>query len=486
MDSISGTREDLLSPSEKPGVRTSTNQHTSGWRHFRKTRALVLSFLLLLPMACQRTTPPNFVFFMTDDQRWDSMSIAGNPILSTPNMDRIGREGAFFQNMFVTTSLCAPSRATILTGQWAHTHGYRKNSPEQRLKEDALLFPELMQRSGYETAFIGKSHFEPYERMRRFDYFYGFRGQGSYFDPVMAENDTEGSVVEGYVDDIIGNKAVEFIRRSHEKPFIVFVWFKAPHHNWEPPPRHSAAFKGQRLPRPPTFGAEGTDKPSAFHNATQRFGDHPQWTNLDELGGRYYATLLAVDDNVGKVLDALDEQGQTDNTVVVYTSDNGFFLGEWNFVDKRFMYEPSIRVPLLVRFPSRVPSGLRPDEMALNVDLAPTILELAGIPVSDLMQGQSLVPLLENQDVEWRQDWLYEYYEKLRLVNVAPHRGVRSRRYKYIHYYEDPEEFELYDLEMDPNETTNLIGDPGYSNTRVALANRLRELRRELQDPDLN
>ena len=433
-----------------------------------------------------RAPRPNFVFFLTDDQRWDALSLNGNRILRTPNIDRIGREGIRFQNMFVTNALCAPSRASFLTGLYSHAHGVLDNKNRQ-IPTNLPLISDHLRQAGYEAAFCGKSHVAGALRDRQWDYYFGYRGQGNYLQPVIAEGVTgPDRRYDGYMDDVVTDHAVNWLKAKREKPFVLFVWFKAPHRSWIRARRHHDLFRDAAVPMPDTYDADlkgYPGKPRAFAEADNKIGDFQDVRSL-EFVKDYYATLTAVDENVGRVLDALKETRKLDDTAVIYSSDNGFFHGEWRMFDKRFMHEPSICVPLLIRYPRRIKPNTRTERMALNVDLAPTMLELAGLPVPQGMHGRSLAPLLEGKPSPWRTDWLYEYYEYPDAHRVRRHRGVRTDRHKLIHYYETPEEFELYDLKADPGEKNNLHGRPGYERLTENLRKRVSELRVESGDTE--
>ncbi len=295
----------------------------------------------------------------------------------------------------------------------------------------------------------------------------------------------EDKPYEGYMDDVITGKAVDWIKRKHDKPFALFLWFKAPHRPWVRAPRHADLFRDVTIPKPDTFDDRGKGypgKPRAFADAENKIGDSPDATSLDAMAKDYYATLVAVDENVGRVLDALTRTGALDDTAILYTSDNGFFLGEWGLFDKRLMHEPSIRVPLLLRYPKLARAGSTPSQMVLNTDIAPTVLDLAGVPAPKRMHGRSVVPLLRGDAAGWRKDWLYEYFEFPGAHSVRKHRGVRTERYKLIHYFEAPEEWELYDLQKDPGERDNLYGKPEHAESAERLRGRLEALRKETGD----
>lgn len=440
------------------------------------------SGLGLMPLRAEQPRP-NLVIMMTDDQRADALSCAGNTVLKTPHLDRLATEGMRFRNMFVTNALCAPSRATLLTGLYSHSHGVIDNM-DRRLKPEQKLLSDYLRDGGYEVAFCGKSHIAGALRERQWDYYFGYRGQGQYLQPRIAEGvKGKDEVHQGYMDDVVTDRAIAWLQQKREKPFCLFLFFKAPHRSWVRAPRHKELFAGVTVPQPPTFDDPGTGKPQAFLNARNKIGMFKDVTDYQSFMKDYYSTITAVDENVGKVLATLREMGQLDQTAVLFTSDNGFFLGEWQRFDKRFMHEPSIRVPLLVRYPAKIKAGTLCDRMALNIDLAPTILELAGLPVPAHMHGRSLVPLLAQPDAPWRADWLYEYFEYPDPSHdVRKQRGIRTERYKLIHYFEAPEEFELYDLEKDPQERVNLHGQPEYAELEKKLRTRLAELRRETGD----
>lgn len=426
---------------------------------------------------------PNFVFFLTDDQRWDAMSCAGNEVLHTPNMDKIAEQGVRFENMFVTTSLCGPSRASFLTGKYVHNHGVRLNG--EALSQEQRTFPEILKEAGYETAFVGKWHNTDLGKGRDFDYTFGFKGQGRYHNPVISENFGQFNEYEGHVTDVLTDHAIKFLEKEHKKPFCLLLWYKAPHRSWLPATRFEGLYRDTKMPEPLTFNDTYEGRPNAVKNADMKIGDFDDVPDLDSFLKNYYRTIVGVDENVGRILEALENLGFEKNTVVIYSGDNGFFLGEHHFFDKRLMYEPSIRVPLLVKYPKLIHPGMLDQDMVLNVDIAPTILDLAGVQVPENVDGKSLKSLLQGKRIAWRSEFLYEYYEYPAVHMVRKNRGIRTERWKYIHYFEEPQEFELYDIQNDPHEVNNLYGNPAFKDVVKELRARLMELRRGLKDPDL-
>ncbi len=438
---------------------------------------------------------PNLVILTSDGHRPDALSFSGNRILETPNLDRIGREGISFRNSFVVNALCLPARATLLTGLYSHTTGAVDNGDQQQPANPPgipLRFPivsDLLREAGYEVAFCGKSHVKDALRDRYWDYYFGYHGQALYFRCKIAEGRKgqigEDRPYEDYVDDVVTEKAVAWLREKREKPFCLFLWFYAPHRPFMRPRHYLDLYDGVNIPKPGTFdddlrGYPG--KPRALVESDNKIGAYADVRSLEEITKNYYVGVKTVDDNVGRLFQALGETGQMDDTAVLFTSDHGFFLGEWRLFDKRFMHEPSIRVPFLLRYPKLVKGGLSAEAMVLNLDIAPTMLDLAGVTVPKQMQGLSLVPFLRGDKPEWRKDWLYEYYEDPCPGMVRRNRGVRTERYKFIHYYEPPEEFELYDLQEDPGELRNLFGDPRYSELIEQMRRRIQDLRRETGD----
>lgn len=457
---------------------------------------------------------PNIIFVMTDDQTVDQMSCYGNQILQTPNMDRIANEGTRFANAFCTNSLCAPGRGSILTGCYSGLHGIRGNSEKkgaiEQLNPDLPTFPQLLQQAGYQTALIGKYHIR--QDPVGFDEWRILPGQGVYFDPEFIENGVR-TKYEGYVTDIITDKALYFLKQIDEsRPFCLLYQHKAPHRPFTPAPRHAHMYDEIEFPHPETYDDDYATRRVAklakdmkFENSLAGdYNDLPE--NLTDEEKKewifqrfvkdHYRAVYGVDENLGRVLDFLDERGLTGDTLIIYTSDNGYFLGEYGWYDKRFMYEPSLRIPLVMRYPRLGFRGMVSDRMVLNVDIAPTILDLAGIPVPDHMHGRSLRPLLEGNTADnWRESIYYEYYEdSWRLAKmkreemtdptfqyftahrVGPHRGVRTERYKLIEYYSEGDYWELFDLHTDPHELNNIYGSAGQEHITQQLKKELQRL----------
>jgi len=443
--------------------------------------------------AAQTNGPrPNVVFILIDDLRWDELGCAGHPYIQTPNIDRLAKEGAMFRNAFMTTPLCSPSRASFLTGKYAHTHGITDNVDRSEASHKLQTFPAMLHKSGYETAFIGKWHMGNDETPRPgFDHWVSFKGQGTYFNPDINE-DGKSVKREGYVTDILGDYAVKFIRRSRQKPFLVYLAHKAIHpevtqnndgsiniadaEKFLPAERHRHAYEGKTIPRRPNYGRPPEGKRSLLRQIGELPPLGPATVTPDESILGRQRTLLAIDEGVGEILRALKETGQLDNTVIVFTSDNGYFYGEHGLsIERRLAYEESIRMPLLVRYPTAIKPATVRNELALNIDLAPTLLSFARLPVPSDMDGRSLVPILKGERAKWRNEFLIEYYsDKVipRIVRMG-YRAVRTNRWKYIHYLELEGMDELYDLEADPYEMKNVIEEP-------RCANVLHEMKREL------
>ncbi len=437
---------------------------------------------------------PNFVFFLGEGVRWDEFSFAGNKIIHTPNIDRLAHEGMVFRNAFVVNALCLPSRASILTGLYSHTTGAVDNR-DRPIPPAAPVISDLLRAAGYDVAFIGKSHVKGSLRDRYWDYYFGFDGQAEYYSPTITEGVRgvfgQPKKYDGnYVEDLLLEKALNYLNQPHDRPFCLFLWFYAPHAPFYRPRRLLDLYNGVPIPKPATFDDDlkgYLGKPRAFVEARNKIGTtemEDDARSLEELVKDHYAGVVSNDEAVGKVVQVLEDKHALDDTAILFSSDHGFFLGEWRIFDKRFMHEPSIRVPLIIRYPRMIRPGTSIGQMALNLDLAPSILELAGIPIPIAMQGKSLVPFLNGETpVDWRKDWLYEYYEFPEDEHVPPHRGVRSDRYKLIHYYTMvPQEYELYDLQVDPGERNNLWAESAYNRLSEQLLTRIDELRKQTGD----
>lgn len=454
-----------------------------------------------LPSAAQQTMPggsgskPNFLILIGEGLRSDELSIAGNPIIRTPNLDRIGNEGLMFKNAFVVNALCSPSRATIMTGLYSHTTGCLDNRNRQ-IPHQFPIFPDMLHKAGYDVGCFGKAHMRGAFTDRYWDFYFGFDGAATnYYHPRIIEGENgqygEPQVHHGYVDDLVTDKAVSWLSRERQKPFCCVFMYQAPHAPFYRARRNLDLYNGVPIPKPATFDddlhGDYYGKPRAFADADNKIGttilggDDPR--SLEEMVKDHYAGVVNNDQNFHTLVDTLQKLGKLDDTVILLTSDHGFFLGEWRFYDKRFMHEPSIRVPMMIRYPKMIQAGTVTDRMALDLDIAPTILDLAGVEVPKEMQGRSLAPFFNGSTPsDWRKDWLYEYYEYPGNQQVKPNRGIRTDRYKLIHYYLPPEEFELYDLEKDPGELYNLYGDPRYKDLFNTLMSRLHELRVETGD----
>jgi N-acetylglucosamine-6-sulfatase len=465
-----------------------------------KKKAVAVQSLLAVAglSAAAPARQPNIVFIMVDDLSPKAVGYQkGFDFLKTPNIDRIAREGAAFNHMLVTTSLCSPSRATMLTGTYAHVHGVRGN--EQGDPDPSLpQFPMLLQQAGYKTALIGKWHMAPKDDPRPgFDYWLSFERQGEYFNPCFNENGHRYQA-EGYVTDLLTDKAEEFITQTTNQPFCLLLWHKANHVPFEPAPRHQHAFEGVTMEEPPTWEETLADKPrwlrrvQTYRAHLQKWIDSEDQPVPDEIRPEKWSMdhpwvvewmehlrcQLAVDEGTGRILDLLERQGILDNTVVLFTADNGFFLGEHRRGDKRVAYEESMHIPFCMRYPSVIHPGTQINELCASIDVAPSLLDFAGVPAAPSMQGRSFLPLLRGDpDVSWRKNFFYEYFQEEFAPGFPTMLGLRTDRYKYIYYpYETTERGdinELYDLRNDPLEDHNLIGNPEMSAIRRDLAKQL-------------
>ena len=439
-------------------------------RSFLGSLGATAALTLAAPFArAAQQKPRNIIFILSDDHRYDCMSFLAKPaFLETPHMDRMAREGVHLQNAFVSTSLCSPSRATIFTGQYAHTHGVVDNNVD--IPAGTVFFPQYLQQAGYQTGFFGKWHMGHDTDAPRpgFDKWVSFRGQGVYYDP---ELNVDGQAVKrrGYITDLLTDYALDWLKQERDatKPFFLFLSHKAVHAMFEPAERHRGRYENVTIDYPPSMA--DTDENYRGKPAWVR-AQRNSWHGVDymyhgqlEFDGfykRYCETLLALDDSIGRVLDFLDANGLGEETLVMYMGDNGFSFGEHGLIDKRQMYESSMRVPLLVRCPALIRPGAVVPQLVQNIDIAPTILDAAGVSAPTPMAGRSFLPLLEGRQIEWRDRVYYEYYWENNFPHTPTTLGVRTDRWKFIHYHGVWDVDELYDLENDPDERTNLISAP--------------------------
>jgi arylsulfatase A-like enzyme len=483
---------------------------------------LVASVSIVCAAEVSARPRPNILFIMADDHAAHAISAYDSKINQTPNLDRLASEGMRFKNCFAVNSICTPSRACILTGKYSHINGV---TVFNRFDGSQWTVAKTLQAAGYHTGMIGKWHLT--SDPTGFDYWNILPGQGVYQDPAFIEMG-ERQKFAGYATDIITDKAIEFLEHCpKDKPFFLMCHHKAPHRPWEPDAKHAHLYDDVDIPEPATFNDDYATRSSAATEATMRIDrdltrndlkltppaglkgkDLEDWraekiTELEVtvkgekklLTGEelkrwkyqkyikdYLRCIASVDDNVGRLLDFLDQTGLATNTIVIYTSDQGFFLGDHNWFDKRFMYEESLRMPFLVRYPGHIKPGIVSDAMILNVDFAPTFLQLAGLPVPKEVQGHSLAPLLAGQTPEdWRTEMYYRYYHYPADHRVQPHYGVRTERFKLI-YFNRLDAWELFDLKSDPHELKNVYADPAQAGTVKQLKTDLARLRTELDD----
>jgi len=486
---------------------------------------------------------PNIIFMMTDDHATQAMTCYGGTLIQTPNLDRIANEGIRFDNCYATNALSGPSRACILTGKFSHVNGFKDNSSVFDGSQET--FPKLLQKAGYQTAIIGKWHL--ISKPEGFDFWSVLSGQheqGDYYQPEFNENGKQ-ITEQGYVTDIITDKTIRFLdNRDKSKPFCVMYHQKAPHRNWMPAQRHLGKFNDVVFKEPANLFDDyetrsraaheqdmniehtlqerwdlkiatpeelnDTTRKDKFYQAYHRMTKEEKKHWNEAYAGRikeyrekkmsgheliswkyqqymrdYLATTLAVDENVGRLLNYLEKIGELDNTIIVYTSDQGFFLGEHGWFDKRFMYEECQRMPLLIRYPKTILAGSKSTALSMNVDFAPTILDFAGISIPSSMQGKSLMPVLKNKGKtpdDWRKAVYYHYYEYPAEHSVKRHYGIRTNEYKLIHFYNDIDEWELYDMKKDPHEMNNVYNNKSYLNTQNELTKLLLETQTELKD----
>ncbi len=488
--------------------------------------ALVLAFISLASCTQKQEIPPNILFIFTDDHCEQAISAYGSKIINTPNLDRIADEGMRFTRCYVTNSICGPSRAVIQTGLYSHINGFMTN--RDTFDGDQQTFPKLLRTAGYQTAIVGKWHLK--STPRGFDYFEVLIGQGPYNNPPMRTQDAEGNVIEvknqGYTTDLITDKTLDWLKnkRDAEKPFMLMCQHKAPHRNWVPNEKYQNWLDDVIIPEPETFWDDYSGRTPPASRQAMEVGRHMREKDLKlDMEGNYseknqefreaqagmtekeivkwnyqryvkdyLRCVRSVDDGIGRILDYLDETGLAENTVVIYASDQGWYLGDHGWFDKRWMYEESLKTPLLVRWPGQVAPGSVNGDIVSNLDFAETFLDLAGVDVPENMQGSSLVPVLQGKTPsDWRSSFYYHYYEFPGSHSVARHYGVTNGKYKLIHFYgpshiegEEYNDWELFDLEKDPNELVSEYNNPVYSGIREELTAELQRLREEYKVPE--
>lgn len=446
--------------------------------------------------------PKNIIFILADDHRYDALGFMKKfSGLQTPHLDQLAAEGAHFQNAFVCTALCSPSRASILTGQYPHTHSIVDN--QAPLPNGLRFFPQYLQKAGYKTAFLGKWHMGNTNDMPQpgFDYWLSFRGQGVYKNPTFNIN---GKQVEHknntYITDLLTEYALKWLgQQDKSKPFFLYLSHKAVHADFEPAPRHKGQYKDMAIQYPASMYLTKTDSSKQWGEnlpgvetppLKANLPDMPNWVKkqrnswhgvdymyhgqigFNDFYRNYCETLLGVDESVGKLIKWLQDNGLSDNTMVVYMGDNGFSFGERGLIDKRHAYEESMRIPMMVRCPGVVKPATKIPQIVQNIDVAPTLLAYAGLPTPPQMQGRSFLPILRNQPVpNWRDRAFYEYYWEYDFPQTPTMFAVRTNRYKYIFNYGNWDTNELYDLQTDPDEINNLIRSPQHQ----SVAQQLRE-----------
>ncbi len=444
---------------------------------------------------------PNFLFILIDDLRFDACGYMNHQFSKTPNIDYLAKNGAVLSNCFCTTSLCSPSRASLLTGQYAFEHGVYKNETIE-LAEDKKTFPMILQSAGYKTAHIGKWHMGPTNNPRPgFGYWLSFKGQGKYDANLLNINNTE-IMKTGYITDVLTDYAAEWLEnnKSDDKPFCMTIGHKAVHEPFTPAERHKTAYSGIFHNEPKSWGDNYSTKPECqrklfIHGASPkeiRINQHKvvppklenrewkedEWIQKNIIN--YYRTLLAVDESVGRIVDKLKSLGKLDSTIIMFAGDNGYFWGEHKLHDKRWAYDESLRIPFIVYYPNGIKPGTVVDEMTLTIDFAPTLLEYANIKIPDNIQGKSWKRLVEGGKESLRGTFFYEYYQEEFYPGIPTIHAVRTKEWKYITYPKLQDIEELYDLISDPHEMNNLVFDPYYGPKRDQMNDELERLKKEI------
>lgn len=488
---------------------------------------ICLGLLAACALTASAANRPNVLFIFSDDHSWQTISAYGDSrhLVETPNIDRLAKEGMRFDRCLVSNSICGPCRAVVMTGKYSHLNGFYNNS-NSRFDGSQQTMPKLLQAGGYQTAIIGKWHLgsDP----TGFDYWHILPGQGQYYNPPMIDN---GQKVkhEGYVTEVVTGLAIDWLKkRDKSKPFLMMCQHKAPHREWEPNLKYLDSDHGRKYPEPETLFDDYAGRGLAEHDQdmtiekTMNAKDNkltppatltPEqlkvWNAYYEprnaefaaanLQGKdlvrwkyqrylhdYTAVIRSVDESVGQLLKFLDDEGLSQNTIVIYSSDQGFYMGEHGWFDKRWIFEESLRTPLLIRWPGVTQPGSVEKHIVSNVDFAETFLDAAGLPTPPDMQGRSLVPVLKGQvPSDWRTSFYYHYYEYPRPHHVRPHYGVVTDRYKLVHFYTpDLDNWELFDLQSDPHELRSIYGNPESAKIQVDLHQEVERLRKELKVPD--
>lgn len=505
----------------------------------RSAQHFIWIILLSLAFAQASEKPPNIVFLFTDDHAVQAISAYGSKINKTPNIDRIAAEGAIFRNSFCTNSICGPSRAAILTGKHSHMNGFLRNS--DRFDGSQQTFPKLLQTVGYQTAVIGKWHLG--STPQGFNYWEILPGQGHYYNPDFIQMDGTRKRYTGYSSDIVTDRATEWLGGLDKtKPFLLMLQFKAPHRGWAPAPRHLQDVEEKPIPKPETFHDRYQGRTSLLKDNKMTVSHHMHWGHDMKFHGKnrfpehfvsgmandeykrmtdeqkkiwdsYYAPrnekfiqdveagklsteqivdwkfqrymtdylkcVASVDENVGRIREYLEKHGLADNTIIIYSSDQGFYLGEHGWYDKRWMFEESLKMPFMIRWPGVVKPGTQPEAMIQNIDYAPTFLEAAGVPIPSDIQGRSMLPILKNDGPptpEWRDAIYYGYHEDGGIHNVPAHDGIRTDRYKLM-FFPKTSEWQLFDLIEDPNELKSVHENASYAPVFKEMRERYTSLR---------